>query len=134
MQHNPLNSHVVTTQTTAISVRTSNVYENHYVSLTSYMMSLDSSVSIVTRVRAIMPKKRGSNAARGKICQMFEVSSSDLGHIQLRIQLVYGVLSPGVKRPGREINHSSLSRNNDKIEWSCVSTHPYARIEWLMVT
>ena len=63
----------------------------------------------------------------------FKVSSSALGHIQLRIQLIYGVLSLGVKRPGRELNHSSLSRNNDKIEWSSVSTPPYACIERLRV-
>ena len=83
----------------------------------------------MTRVQARIPKNRGSNAARGKICKIFKVSISVLWHMQLRIQLVHGVISQGLKRPGRELNHSSLSRNNDKIECSCVSVAPYAGIE-----
>ena len=37
---------------------------------------------------------------------------------------------PGVKRPGREVDHSSLSSAKDKNEWSHTSTPVYTLMSW----
>jgi hypothetical protein len=41
-----------------------------------------------------------------------------------------GVLSAGVKRSGREANHSSPYSDEVKNEWSCTSTTPYVFLAW----
>jgi hypothetical protein len=45
---------------------------------------------------------------------------------QLRIQWVPGALSPGVKRPGREVDHSPPTSVEVKKMWINTSTPPYA--------
>jgi hypothetical protein len=52
---------------------------------------------------------RGSIPGRGKIILFSIASRPDLRHTQPPIQWVPSVLSPGVKRQKREINHSSSS-------------------------
>jgi hypothetical protein len=44
----------------------------------------------------------------------------------LLLQLVTGNISPGVKRPGREADHSPLARAKVKKIWICTSIRPYA--------
>jgi hypothetical protein len=47
-----------------------------------------------------------------------------LGPIQSPIQRIPGVLTPRVKRPGREANHSPSSRAHVRKAWSYISTPP----------
>jgi hypothetical protein len=56
-----------------------------------------------------------------------------LGPTQPSIQWVAGDISPGVKRPGREADHSSLSSAKVKNAWSYTSTSPYAFMAWCLV-
>jgi hypothetical protein len=51
-------------------------------------------------------------------------SRTALGPTQPPIQWVPGALSLGVKRPGREADHSSPSSAEVKNSWSYTSTHP----------
>jgi hypothetical protein len=44
-----------------------------------------------------------------------------------------GALSPWVKCPGRECDHSSPSSAKVKNAWSCTSTHPYISITWCLI-
>jgi hypothetical protein len=67
---------------------------------------LDSSVDIATCYEL---DSRGSNPSRS-IFLYSTASRPALGTTQLLTQSVPGALSPGVKRPGREADHSPLSR------------------------
>jgi hypothetical protein len=49
-----------------------------------------------------------------------------LGPTQLPIQLILGALSPWVKRPVREADHSLPTSAEVKKTWICTSTPPYA--------
>jgi hypothetical protein len=51
---------------------------------------------------------------------------SALGSTQPPIQWVPGALSPGVKRPGREVDHSHPTSAEVKKIWIYTSTSPYA--------
>jgi hypothetical protein len=58
---------------------------------------------------------------------LFSTSSRPtLGSTQPPIQWVPEALSPGVKRQGREADHSPLTSANVKKMWSYTSTPPYA--------
>jgi hypothetical protein len=48
---------------------------------------------------------------------------------QLPVKLVQGAFSSGLKRPGREADHASLSSDEVKNEWIYNSNPPYAFIE-----
>jgi hypothetical protein len=61
------------------------------------------------------------------------VSRTVLGPTQPPMQWVQGVLSPGVKRPGREADHSPPSSAEVKNAWSYTSTPQYAFIAWCSV-
>jgi hypothetical protein len=65
--------------------------------------SRDSSVGIATGCRL---DGRGSIPGKGKNFFFSTVSRQALGPIQPNIQWVQGALSPGVKRPGHETDHS----------------------------
>jgi hypothetical protein len=56
-----------------------------------------------------------------------------MGCIQPPIQWVTGALSPGLKWPGRELNHSPPSEAEIKNVWSYTSTSQYVFIEWCLV-
>jgi hypothetical protein len=56
-----------------------------------------------------------------------------LGPTQPPIQWVPGALSLGVKRSGREADHSPPSGAEVKNEWSYVSTPQYVFMEWCSV-
>jgi hypothetical protein len=49
-----------------------------------------------------------------------------LGSTQTPIQRVPGAISPGVKRPGREGDHSPPTSAEAKKIWMYISTPPYA--------
>jgi hypothetical protein len=48
-----------------------------------------------------------------------------VGPTQPHTQWVPGTSSPGVKRPGREADHSSPTNAEDKNAWIYISTSPY---------
>jgi hypothetical protein len=61
------------------------------------------------------------------------VSTPALGPIQPPIRWVSGTLSLGIKRPGREADHSPLSSAEVKNAWSYTSTPQYAFMAWCSV-
>jgi hypothetical protein len=60
-------------------------------------------------------------------------SRTALEPTQPPIQWVQGVLSLGVKRPGREAGHSPPSSAEVKNEWSYTSTPQYVFMAWCLV-
>jgi hypothetical protein len=66
----------------------------------------------VTRLEA------GSFPCRGKRYLFTKTSRLALGCTQYTFQWVLGALSPGIKRPGREVDHSFTSSDKVKNEWS----------------
>jgi hypothetical protein len=60
-------------------------------------------------------------------------SRTALGPTQPPIQWVPGTLSLGIKRPGREADHSPPSSAEVKNAWSCTSTPQYAFMPWCLV-
>jgi hypothetical protein len=84
--------------------------------------SLHSSVGIVTWLRA---GRSGFESQQGLKIFLFATSSRPaLGPTQPPIQGVPGALSMGVRRLGREADHSSPSSAEVKNAWSCISTPP----------
>jgi hypothetical protein len=61
------------------------------------------------------------------------MSRTALGPTQPPIQWVPGALPLGVKRPGREVDHSPPSSAEVKNEWSYTSITPYASMAWWSV-
>jgi len=63
-----------------------------------------------------------------------EVSSSlkRPDRLQSTNSLLWGKLSPGVKRPGCESNHPSPSVAKVKHAWSCILVPPYALMAWCL--
>jgi hypothetical protein len=59
-------------------------------------------------------------------------SRTALGPTQPPMQWVPGALSLGVKRPGREADHSPLSSAEVKNAWSCTSTPQYVFMAWCL--
>jgi hypothetical protein len=49
------------------------------------------------------------------------------------IQRVPGALFPGIKRPGREADHSPPSSADVKNAWNYTSTPPYAFMVWCLI-
>jgi hypothetical protein len=67
----------------------------------------------------------GFETQQGLVIFLFNtVSRPALGPTQPTIQWVPGILSLGVKRPGREADHSPPSSAEIKNEWSYTSTPP----------
>jgi hypothetical protein len=60
-------------------------------------------------------------------------SRTALGPTQPPIQWVAGALSLGVKRSGREADHSPPSSSESKNEWSCTST-PQIRLHGVVLS
>jgi hypothetical protein len=61
------------------------------------------------------------------------VSRTALGPTQPSIQWVTGALSLGIKRPGREADHSPPSSAKDKNAWSYFSTPQCVFMAWCLV-
>jgi hypothetical protein len=55
-------------------------------------------------------------------------------HLPPHIQWVSGNLYPGLKRPGREADHSPPTSAEIKITWSYVSTPPYIFMAYCLIT
>jgi hypothetical protein len=72
-------------------------------------------------------RPRSRNSSRGRVKNfLFSTSSRPaLGSAQPPIQWVMGALVPGVKRQGREADHSPSSAEVKKM-WIYTSTPPYA--------
>jgi hypothetical protein len=74
-----------------------------------------------------MGRTTGVQFPAGAIMRIFlfaTVSRPIMGPIQPTIKWITGALSPGVKRPDRESNHSPPSRAEVKNAWSYTSTPP----------
>jgi hypothetical protein len=61
------------------------------------------------------------------------VSRTALGPTKPPMQWVPGIFSLGVKRPGRESDHSTPSSAEVKNAWSCTSTPQYVFTAWCLV-
>jgi hypothetical protein len=93
--------------------------------------SWDNSVSIATRLRT---GPSGFDSRQGQGILLFATASRPtLGPTHPSIQWVLGALSPGVKRPGREADHSPHSSAEVQNAWSHTSTHPYVFVAWYLV-
>jgi len=90
----------------------------------------DSSVGIANRLRA---EWSGFDYRQVLGIFLFAIAfRSALWPIQTPIQMVTGVISPGVKRPGRESDHLPPSRAYVKNAWSHIPTPQYAFMEWYL--
>jgi hypothetical protein len=79
-------------------------------------------------LRAGRPRDRRSSSGRIKNV-LFSMSSTPvLGSTQHPVQWVAGALSPGVKRPGREADHSPPASAEVKKVWLYTYTTPYTFI------
>jgi hypothetical protein len=90
------------------------------------LKSWDSAVGIATGYEA--GRERGQSLSFGRVKNfLFSMSSRPtLGSTQPPIQWVSGALSPGVKRPVREADHSPPTSGKVKKMWIYTSTTPYA--------
>jgi hypothetical protein len=76
----------------------------------------------------------GFDSRRGLGIFLFTTASrTALGTTKPPIQWVPGALSLGVKRPGREADHSPPSSAEVKNAWSCISTPQYVFMAWCLV-
>jgi hypothetical protein len=93
-----------------ISIR-NNIKKCYTINLVLYKCILDSSVGIATRLRDGQSGFLGLIPGGGWEFFLFTTASRTVvGPTQPPIQWVPGVLSLGIKRPGREADHSPLSR------------------------
>jgi hypothetical protein len=88
--------------------------------------SRDSVVGIATSNGLGDRGGRSSNPGRVKNFLFSKSSRPALRSTQPPIQWVPGALSPGVKRPGREIDQSPPTSAEVNKMWLCTSTPPYA--------
>jgi hypothetical protein len=98
----------------------------------SYVLkaSRDSAVGIATGYR---PDNRGVGVpSPGRVKNFLSSTSSRpaLGSTQPAIQWVLGALSPGAKRPGREVDQSPSTSAEVKKMFIYISTPPYVFMVW----
>jgi hypothetical protein len=63
-----------------------------------------------------------------QVCEISKAPTTDLGPTQSPLHWVQGALSPGIKQPKQEADHSSPSHAEVNNEWSHTVTPPYAFI------
>jgi hypothetical protein len=85
-------------------------------------LSRDSVVGIATKLWAGRPRSRSSSPSRVKNFLFSKSSTPALSSTQPPIQWVPGALSPGVKWPGREVDHSPPTSAEVKKLWIYTST------------
>jgi hypothetical protein len=85
-------------------------------------------------LRAGRPRGRRSNPGRVKNFYFSMSSKPAVGSTQPPMQWVTGALSPGVKRPGREADHSTRISVEVKKTWIYTSTPPYAIMEKFLIS
>jgi hypothetical protein len=81
-------------------------------------------------------RQRGRNSRLGRV-KNFHFSTASrpvLGPKQLPIEWVQGAHSSGVKRPGREADHSAPTSANVKKTCIYTSTPPYAFMAWCLIS
>jgi hypothetical protein len=93
------------------------------------LKSWDRAVGIVTWLLAERPRGRSSSPGMVKDFHSSMSSRPALGSTQLPIQWVPGALSPEVKRPGCEADHSPPTSAEVKKTWVYTSIPPYAFME-----
>jgi hypothetical protein len=76
---------------------------------------------------------RCSSPDRGKIFLLYSSSSPVLRLTQLPIQWVQGDLSPGIKRPGREADHSLRTGVEVKNTWIYTPIPAYVVMIWCLI-
>jgi hypothetical protein len=76
-------------------------------------------------LRAGRPRGRSSSPGRVKNFRFSMSSRPALGSTQPHLQRVPGALSPGIKRPEREADHSPPTSAEVKKMWICTPTSPY---------
>jgi hypothetical protein len=74
-----------------------------------------------------------SSPGKGWVSFLTTASRTALGPTQPLIQRARGTLSLGIKRPGREADHSPPSSAEVKNAWSYTSTPEYAVMAWCSV-
>jgi hypothetical protein len=84
-------------------------------------------------LRAGLPRDRSSNPSRVKNFLFSTSSRSALGSTQPPIHWVLWALSPGVKRPGREADHSPPTSAEVNKMWLYTFTPPYAFMAWCLI-
>jgi hypothetical protein len=77
-------------------------------------------------LRAARPRGRSSSRGRVKNFSLLQVFQTGSGVHPPPIQWVPGDLSPGIKQPGREADHSPRTSAEVKKMWIYTSTPPYA--------
>jgi hypothetical protein len=102
-------------------------------SVTKYLKSLGSSVSIFTRLRAGRKGFLFLVELLMKLLLFVTATRSALGSTQLLMQWTWEALSLGVKRPGREANHPPPTSAGVKNARSYNSTPQYIFMEWYIV-
>jgi hypothetical protein len=85
-------------------------------------------------LRAGRPRGRGSSPGRVKNFFFSTSARLALGPTQPPIQWVLGSLSPGVKRQGREADHSPPASAEVKKMWIYTFTLPYAFMAWCLIS
>jgi hypothetical protein len=85
----------------------------------------DSTVGIAAGYGLDVRGCHSPSPGRGKIFLLSTSSKPDLGPIQPPIQWVPGVLSPGAKWPGREVDYSPPTSAEVKNAWIYTFTPPY---------
>jgi hypothetical protein len=96
--------------------------------------SWDSAVGIATGYAFDYRGSRSSSRGRVKNFLFSTSSRPALGTTQPLIQWVPGVLSPGLKRPGREADNSPPTNAEVKKMWIYTSTPPYAFMVWYLIS
>jgi hypothetical protein len=76
-------------------------------------------------LRAGRPSVRNSSPSKVKNFLFSTSSTQALVPIQSAIECIQGALSPGVKRQGREVEHSPPTSAEVKKMWIYTSTPPY---------
>jgi hypothetical protein len=80
-------------------------------------------------IRARRPRGRSSSSGRVKNFLYSTSSREDLGPTQSLIKWVLGALSPEVKQPGCEADHSPQTSAEIKEMWVYTPTSPYVFME-----
>jgi hypothetical protein len=75
--------------------------------------------------RLLTGRQRGRSSSPIRVKNFLFSTSSKPGSTQPFIQWVPGTVSPGVKRPGCEADHSPPTNAEFKIMWIFTSTPPY---------
>jgi hypothetical protein len=94
----------------------------------------DSSVGIATGYGLDDKRSRSSSPGKVKSFLLSTPSRPVLGSTQSPFKLVQGALSPGVKRPGRDVDHSPSISTEVKKTWIYTSTPSHVFIAWCLIS